>query len=126
MGAAANAAAPANVPVVTSRVATGDGYHPASPATATTRYCGLLTEMSEDCPASSWYGKPYCRPLMSGIFTFSAQDPSERVLSWVFLNGTALRVQAVPAEQAAAVNRGLTRPAAGMRRSFRIVDLVRN
>ena len=33
--------------------------------TATTRYCGLVIEMSEDCPASSSYGKPYCSPLIA-------------------------------------------------------------
>src|SRR5580693_8240667 len=38
--------------------------------TATTMYCGLVTEMSEDCPASSSYGKPYCLPLMA----FSCQN----------------------------------------------------
>jgi hypothetical protein len=32
--------------------------------TATTMYCGLATEMSEDWPASSSYGKPYCLPPM--------------------------------------------------------------
>src|ERR1700742_1755033 len=37
------------------------GYQP----TATTMYCGLLTEMSEDCPASSSYGNPYCSPLIA-------------------------------------------------------------
>jgi hypothetical protein len=82
--------------------------------------------MSEDCPASSWYGKPYCRPLMSGIFTFSAQDPSERVLSWLFSE----RYRPPCSGRAGGAGRGgqpgLTRPAAGMRRSFRIVALVRN
>ena len=33
------------------------GYQP----TATTMYCGLFTEMSEDWPATSSYGKPYAR-----------------------------------------------------------------
>ncbi len=54
------AAADAHSPRPPSR-----SWAPAYQPTATTRYCGLVIEMSEDCPASSSYGKPYCSPLMA-------------------------------------------------------------